>query len=81
LYAMQVKLLHDGIWLCTSDRYHVRENYHDQYPYGWLIRDYRAWVHSDALIKGLQRTFHVKLIFSHDSEVAKGFIDAKKYYE
>lgn len=78
---MQVNLHHDGTWLWTSDQYHVHENYHDHHPHGWLIRDYRAWVRSDAIIKGLQRTYHAKLIFGHDFQVAEDFIKAKKYYE
>jgi len=81
LCIMQVNLPKDGTWIWTTDQYHVRENYHDDHPHGWLIRDYRSWIDSGKKIKRLQRLFQANLIFGHDYGVAEEFIKAKKFYE
>lgn len=81
LCMMQVNLKNSGMWLWTTDQYHVRENYHDGHAHGWLIRDHRAWLRSDQRIKRMQKLFDANLIFGHDYDIAQGFIDAQKFYD
>lgn len=78
---MQVNLPYDGTWIWTTDQYHVRENYYDDHPHGWLIRDYNSWVRSGKMIKRLQRLFQAKLIFGHDYDIASEYINTKHFYE
>lgn len=81
LSIMQVNLPNDGTWIWTTDQYHVRENYYDDHPHGWLIRDYNSWVRSGKMIKRLQRLFQAKLIFGHDYDIANEHINTKPFYE
>jgi len=44
LCILQVNMLESGTWIFTSDQYHVRENWEDGKPQGWLARDHDDWV-------------------------------------
>ncbi|KAI4683324.1 uncharacterized protein J4E88_004499 [Alternaria novae-zelandiae] len=65
LTIMQVNLKESGTWIFTSDQYHVKENYADGVPQGWLARDHDAWVRSHQMIKGLQKRTHAKVVLGH----------------
>lgn len=58
-----------GTWIFTSDQYHVRENYEDSHPQGWLARDHDDWVRSHQMIQMLARRTEAKVILGHDKEV------------
>ncbi|KAI4646594.1 hypothetical protein J4E93_004815 [Alternaria ventricosa] len=65
LTIMQVNLKESGTWVFTSDQYHVKENYADGVPQGWLARDHDAWVRSHQMIKGLQKRTRAKVVLGH----------------
>ena len=81
LCIMQVNLLRDGCFIWTTDQYHVRENFESNWAHGWLLRDYQSWVDSGKLIRRLQKSFSVRLIFGHDYATAMDLIKSKEYYE
>ncbi|KAK4949496.1 hypothetical protein LTR10_012114 [Elasticomyces elasticus] len=81
LCIMQVNLEQDGVFIWTTDQYHVAENHDNNQPQGWLARDHNAWVKSHSMIKQLERLLNAKLIFGHDKAVAEKFMAAKKFYE
>jgi glyoxylase-like metal-dependent hydrolase (beta-lactamase superfamily II) len=70
LSIMQVNMLESGTWIFTTDMYHVRENYEDNQPQGWLARDHDEWVRSHQMIKTLARRTSAKVVLGHDKEVS-----------
>ncbi|PVH68002.1 metallo-beta-lactamase superfamily protein [Cadophora sp. DSE1049] len=81
LCIMQVNLQKDGVFIFTTDQFHVKENHTLKQPQGWLARDHAAWVKSSNMIEGLQRIFKAKIMYGHDLEVAQALIKAKEFYE
>lgn len=71
LMIMQVNLKASGTWIFTSDQYHVRENFEEDVPQGWLARDHDSWVASHQMIKGLKRRTNGKVVLGHCWETVK----------
>jgi len=69
LCILQVNMLESGTWIFTTDQYHVRENYEDSHPQGWLARDHDDWVRSHQMIQMLARRTEAKVVLGHDKEV------------
>jgi len=68
LCILQVNMLESGTWIFTSDQYHIRENFEDDHPQGWLARDHDDWVKSHQMIKMLARRTEAKIVLGHDKE-------------
>lgn len=68
LCILVVNMQQSGTWIFTSDQYHVRENYEDSHPQGWLARDHDQWVRSHQMIQMLARRTEAKIILGHDKE-------------
>jgi hypothetical protein len=81
LCAMQINLSKDGTFIWTTDQYHVKENYEDAHPQGWLARDHTAWCRSNGMIKNLQNLYGATLIFGHDMETYLSVTKEKKIFE
>ncbi|KAH7124075.1 beta-lactamase-like protein [Dendryphion nanum] len=83
LSILQLNLRESGTWIFTSDQYHVRENYRDSVPQGWLARDHEAWVRSHQMIRGLQKRTGGKVILGHcwDTVRELGLEFAPRVYE
>ncbi|CAK3925691.1 Metallo-hydrolase oxidoreductase [Lecanosticta acicola] len=64
LCIMQVNLK-GGAWLCTTDQYHVYENWESDVPQGWLARDHDDWCESHQMIKALQKRTNANMVFGH----------------
>jgi glyoxylase-like metal-dependent hydrolase (beta-lactamase superfamily II) len=71
LMIMQVNLKESGTWIFTSDQYHVKENFEEDVPQGWLARDHAAWVESHQMIKGLKRRTNGKVVLGHCWETVR----------
>ncbi|KAF2013242.1 Metallo-hydrolase/oxidoreductase [Aaosphaeria arxii CBS 175.79] len=65
LSILQLNLRESGTWVFTSDQYHVKENFEQDLPQGWLARDHDAWVRSHQMIKGLKRRTGAKVVLGH----------------
>lgn len=78
---MQVNLEKVGLFIWTTDQFHIAEIYELSHPHGWLARDHNAWIKSLKMIWGLQRMFKAELVFGDDKETATRLMSAKKYYE
>jgi glyoxylase-like metal-dependent hydrolase (beta-lactamase superfamily II) len=65
LCVMQVNMPKTGTWVFTSDQYHVKENFQDDVPQGWLARDHNAWCESHQRIKALKRRTNAKVVLGH----------------
>lgn len=69
--------------LTNNSRYHVKENYIDDVPQGWLARDHDAWVRSHQMVKALAKRTKAKVILGHclDTIHELGLEFAPKVYE
>lgn len=83
LAILQVNMPKSGTWIFTSDQYHVKENFENDVPQGWLARDHDAWVRSHQMIKGLKRRTGAKVVLGHCWDVIRdlGLEFAPKVYE
>lgn len=81
LCLMQINLPRDGNFVFTTDQDHVRENYEDAAPQGWLMRDQSAWIHSHQMVQKLVRLFNARLVFGHDQEVVQALLAEKEVLE
>ena len=70
-----------GTWIFTSDMYHVKENYEDSVPQGWLARDHEGWVKSHWMIRGLARRTGARMVFGHCWDTARELKLAPEGYE
>ncbi|KAF2099918.1 Metallo-hydrolase/oxidoreductase [Rhizodiscina lignyota] len=73
LIIMQVNLLDSGTWICTTDMYHVLENWEDNVPQGWLARDHDDWIRSHQMIRMLQRRTNANMLFGHCKKTAEKY--------
>jgi len=73
LVVMMLHLKKDGTFIFTTDQYHVKENFYDSAPQGWLARDHNNWWRSHCTIKRLQQQYDASICFGHDWEVFKSF--------
>ncbi|KAF2118440.1 beta-lactamase-like protein [Lophiotrema nucula] len=71
LCIMQLNLPKSGTWIFTSDQYHVKENYENDVPQGWLARDHDKWVKSHQMIKGLAKRTKGKVVLGHCWDTVK----------
>lgn len=69
LVIMQVNMIESGTWIFTTDMYHVKENWEEGIPQGWLARDHDDWVRSHQMIKMLQRRTNAKMVLGHCKKV------------
>jgi len=80
LMGMQVNLEDSGTFIFTTDQFHVRDNYYEDHPQGYLARDHNAWYNSAQLVKRLQRNFNANLVFGHCKETVDKLKSAPEYY-
>lgn len=81
LAVMQLNMKESGTWIITTDMYHVKENYYDNAPQGFLARDHHPWVNSNQKIHALQRRTNAKMLFGHCKETLSLYKTAPHAYE
>jgi glyoxylase-like metal-dependent hydrolase (beta-lactamase superfamily II) len=81
LCALQINLRKDGTYIWTTDQYHVKENFEDAQPQGWLARDHAQWVRSHGMIKNLKALYDATLILGHDMETYLEVTKGKTVFE
>jgi glyoxylase-like metal-dependent hydrolase (beta-lactamase superfamily II) len=64
-----ITLYHTPGHTFTSDTMFFKENYYDEQPPGWLIRDMGAWWQSLAKLKSVATRHNAHVILGHDGEV------------
>jgi glyoxylase-like metal-dependent hydrolase (beta-lactamase superfamily II) len=69
MLSMKVDLDNSESFLFTSDTMFFKENYYDEQPPGWLIRDMGAWWQSLAKLKSVATRHNAHVILGHDGEV------------
>lgn len=69
LMGLQLDLANAGTFILTSDQFHLRQNYDQSHPLGWLLRDHAAWSRSTRFVRRLAERTQARLMFGHDAEV------------
>ena len=69
LMGLRLDLANSGTFFLTSDQFHLRENYEQARPLGWLLRDHAAWWRSYRFTRNLVERTGARLLFGHDAEV------------
>jgi glyoxylase-like metal-dependent hydrolase (beta-lactamase superfamily II) len=67
--SMKVALNGSESFLFTTDTMLFKENYYDEQPLGWLIRDVSEWWRSLAKLKSIATRYNSHVILGHDEEV------------
>jgi len=73
LYGARLDLANAGTIMLTSDQFHLRDNYENAQPLGWLLRDHAAWWHSYRFTRRLVERTGARLLYGHDMEVLADF--------
>jgi glyoxylase-like metal-dependent hydrolase (beta-lactamase superfamily II) len=81
LCILQVNLKNSGTWIFTTDQYHVKENYWDSTPQGWLARDHDGWVRSHQMVKSLVKQTKGNLVFGHCLETLGLYKTVPHFYD
>lgn len=81
LCALQINLQRDGTFIWTTDQYHVKANFNDAQPQGWLARDHTQWIRSHGMIKNLMSLCDATLILGHDMDTYLSVIKDKTVFE
>jgi glyoxylase-like metal-dependent hydrolase (beta-lactamase superfamily II) len=79
LMGLQLDLANSGTFLLTSDQFHLRENYEQGRPLGWLLRDHAAWWRSYRLARRIAENMDAMLVFGHDREILAEFKKERFY--
>lgn len=78
--GLQLTLPNDGVFIFTSDHFHLRENYENLHIQGWLARDCEAWYRSTQTIRILHRATNARIIFGHDFETTHSLYEEKEFF-
>ncbi|KAK3673524.1 hypothetical protein LTR78_006428 [Recurvomyces mirabilis] len=80
LCIMQVNLPQSGTWVFSTDQYHVKENFENDVPQGWLARDHDDWCRSHQMIKGLLKRTQGNIVLGHCKETFDRYQHAPHAY-
>ena len=69
LLGLRLDLANAGTFVLTSDQFHLRDNFEEPRPLGWLLRDHAAWWRSSRKVKTIADRTGATLVFGHDAEV------------
>lgn len=63
-----MNLAESGTFFFVSDHLHVKENWEDGVPQGWLARDHPAWFRSTQRLRVLERQTRGRVVPGHCKE-------------
>ena len=69
LMALKADTKNADPFIFTSDTFFFKENYQDESPPGWLIRDMSGWWESLRKIQTLAARSNANIVFGHDYDV------------
>ena len=76
---MKVDLNDSESFLFTTDTMFVKENYYDEKPPGWLIRDMTGWWQSLAKLKSISTKYNCHVVLGHDADIFEAYAK-KRFY-
>jgi hypothetical protein len=80
LVGLRFDLANSGSFFCVSDQFHVRENFEQARPQGWLLRDHAAWWRSYKFVRNVVDRTGARLVYGHDAEVLAE-LKKEKFYD
>jgi glyoxylase-like metal-dependent hydrolase (beta-lactamase superfamily II) len=80
LLGLRLDLKNSGTFFLTSDQFHLRENYEQGRPLGWLLRDHAAWWRSYRFVKRVAEQSDARLVFGHDAQVLAA-LKKERFYD
>ena len=69
MLSMKATLSDTETFLFTSDTMFFKENWDDETPPGWLIRDMTGWYRSLAKLKNIAAKENANVVLGHDPEI------------
>ncbi|BBO92219.1 hypothetical protein DSCOOX_53990 [Desulfosarcina ovata subsp. ovata] len=73
MLSMKARLNELESFLFTSDTIFFKENWVNETPPGWLIRDMSGWYKSLVKLKNIAAKENANVVFGHDPEVFAQF--------
>jgi glyoxylase-like metal-dependent hydrolase (beta-lactamase superfamily II) len=67
--SMRADLGNGEQFLFTSDTMFFKENFFDEHPLGWLVRDMAGWWRSLARLKRIAEAYNCKVVLGHDGDI------------
>ncbi len=77
--SMKVGLGNNESFLFTSDTTFFKENFYDEKPLGWLVRDMGAWWKSLAKLKNIAGRHNSHVVLGHDGDIFKKYASKGVY--
>lgn len=71
--TMELSLRESGTVIMTGDLCHVKENWEDGRPQGFLCRDWAAWLRSLEFVRCLVRTRRGRVVLGHEMAYFEAF--------
>lgn len=79
--SIRVKLEKSGNFIFTADLCHLKENFENEIPLGWLMGDKSTWLRSIRKLKLIARKFKATIVYGHDARRLEELKVAPMYYE
>jgi glyoxylase-like metal-dependent hydrolase (beta-lactamase superfamily II) len=67
--SMRAELGNGEQFLFTSDTMFFKENFFDERPLGWLVRDMAAWWRNLGRLKRIAEKYDCKVVLGHDGDI------------
>ncbi|TPR09469.1 Aminotransferase class-V family protein [Aspergillus niger] len=77
--VVELKFQVAGTVVLTGDLFHVKENYEDGQPQGFLMRDYNTWHRSRDYVRRLVRQTNAKVCLGHEKSYFDKFVKSPEY--
>jgi glyoxylase-like metal-dependent hydrolase (beta-lactamase superfamily II) len=81
LLGLRLDLANSGTFFLVSDQFHLRDNFDQARPLGWLLRDHAAWWRSYRFVKQVVDQTGAQLVYGHDADVLADLRKKQKFYE
>lgn len=78
---MELEMKQAGAIVLTGDLFHIKENWEDGRPQGFLLRDYSAWHRSFDYVKHLVRRRKAQIVLGHEQSYFNKLPQSPKYIE
>jgi len=79
--SMRIKLEKTGNIIFTADLCHLKENFENEIPLGWLMTDRTKWLKSLRKLKLIAEKYKAVVVYGHDAKKLEELKRAPFYYE
>ncbi|CAG7970236.1 unnamed protein product [Penicillium salamii] len=79
--VLELTFLNSGTVVMTGDLFHVKENYEDGQPQGFLMRDYNEWFRSRDYVKRLIKQTNARVCLGHEGSYFDKFEKSPRFLD